>query len=111
LVPWIWTAIFCNLVALILLVLPISRSLKWLDLACVLAIFGVWIEKGMGLVVPGQIPSPLGEIIEYSPTLDESLVCFGIWAFGILCYSVLLRVAIPIMQGKFRADDKQPAAA
>ena len=65
LVPWIWSAIGCNLVALVLLLLPISRSLFWLDIACVLAIVGIWIEKGMGLVVPGFIPSPLGEIVEY----------------------------------------------
>ncbi|MEZ5581736.1 MAG: hypothetical protein R3F37_02185 [Candidatus Competibacteraceae bacterium] len=26
---------------------------------------GIWIEKGMGLVVPGFIPTPLGEIFEY----------------------------------------------
>jgi len=100
LVPWIWTAIACNLVAMVLLLLPVSRSLKWLDLACVLAIVGIWIEKGMGLVVPGFIPSPLGEIVEYTPSLNETLVCFGIWAFGLLCYTVLLRVAVPILQGR-----------
>ncbi len=101
LVPWIWTAIGCNLLALVLLLLPLSRSLRWLDVACVLAIVGIWIEKGMGLVVAGFIPSPLGEIVEYSPTLNESLICFGIWAFGLLCYTVMLRVAVPILQGRF----------
>lgn len=104
LVPWIWTAVACNLGAMVLLMLPVSRSLKWLDLACVLAIIGVWIEKGMGLVIPGQIPSPLGEIVEYTPSLDETMICFGIWAFGLLCYTVALRVAIPILQGRFSAD-------
>ncbi|MFM8469002.1 MAG: NrfD/PsrC family molybdoenzyme membrane anchor subunit [Limisphaerales bacterium] len=101
LVPWIWTAIACNLVALTLLLLPISTSLRWLDVACVLAIIGIWIEKGMGLVIPGFVPSPLGEIVEYSPTWNETLVCLGIWAFGLLVYTVLLRVAVPILQGRF----------
>jgi Ni/Fe-hydrogenase subunit HybB-like protein len=101
LVPWIWTAIACNLTALVLLLLPITTSLKWLDVACVLAIVGIWIEKGMGLVIPGFIPSPLGEIVEYSPTWNETLVCLGIWAFGLLVYTVLLRVAVPILQGRF----------
>src|SRR5262245_52329413 len=64
LVPWIWTAVALNLVGMFLLVLPLSSSLKWLNLTCGLCIAGIWIEKGMGLVVPGFVPSPLGEIVE-----------------------------------------------
>ncbi len=100
LVPWIWTAIAFNLTAMVLLVLPVSRSLKWLNLTCVLAIVGIWIEKGMGLVIPGFIPTPLGAIVEYTPTWNETLVCFGIWALGLLCYTVFLRMAVPILQGR-----------
>ena len=100
LVPWIWTAVGFNLVAMVLLVLPVSRSLKWLNVTCVLCIVGIWIEKGMGLVVPGFIPTPLGEMVEYSPSLNETMVCLGIWAFGILCYTVFLRMTIPILQGR-----------
>ena len=96
---WIWTAVGFNLIALTLLLLPLSRSLGWLNLACALSIVGIWIEKGMGLVVPGFVPTPLGEIIEYSPTTNETLICFGIWAFGLLCYTVFLRMSIPILQG------------
>jgi molybdopterin-containing oxidoreductase family membrane subunit len=54
----------------------------------------------MGLVVPGFIPTPLGEIVEYSPSLNETLICLGIWAFGFLSYSVFLRMSVPILQGK-----------
>lgn len=107
LVPWIWTAISFNVIAMVLLLLPVSRSIKWLDLACVLAIVGIWIEKGMGLIVPGFVPTPLGEIVEYSPTLNETLISLGIWAFGFLCYTIMLRISLPVLGGKItKANEK-----
>jgi molybdopterin-containing oxidoreductase family membrane subunit len=110
LVPWIWTAIVFNLVAMFLLVLPLSRSLRWLNFTCVLCIIGIWIEKGMGLVIPGFIPTPLGQMVEYRPSLNETLVCIGIWAFGLLCYTVFLRMSVPILQGRLsRANEGRPA--
>ncbi len=110
LVPWIWTAITFNLTAMVLLVLPLSRSLKWLNVTCVLCITGIWIEKGMGLVIPGFIPTPLGEMAEYMPSLNETMVCFGIWAFGLLSYTIFLRMAVPILQGQLsKANEPQMA--
>lgn len=111
LVPWIWTAIAFNVIAMVLLILPISRSLKWLNITCVLAIVGIWIEKGMGLVIPGFIPTTLGEIIEYQPSTNETLVCLGIWAFGLLCYTVFLRMAVPILQGRMSRDNESEATS
>jgi len=70
-----------------------------LSLACVLAIVGVWIEKGMGLVVPGFVPTPLGEVFEYSPSWGEVLISLGIWALGLLVFTLLAKVAIPIELG------------
>jgi molybdopterin-containing oxidoreductase family membrane subunit len=85
---------------MVILVLPVSRSLRWLDVACVLSIVGIWIEKGMGLVIPGFIPTPLGAVVDYVPSLNETLVCLGIWAFGLLCYTIFLRMSVPILQGR-----------
>jgi molybdopterin-containing oxidoreductase family membrane subunit len=104
LVPWIWAAISMNLVAMILLVLPISQKLGVLNIACLLLFVGIWIEKGMGLIIPGFVPTPLGQVVEYQPTLNETLVCMGIWAFGALVYSWMLRMAIPILNGQLSAS-------
>ena len=99
LVPWIWTAVAFNLVSLVLFMLPISRDIRYLNIACILCVIGIWIEKGMGLLIPGFIPTPLGEIVEYVPTLNEILVCIGIWAFGFLVYTILAKISIPILLG------------
>lgn len=102
LVPWIWSAIALEFVAgLILIVPPIASRISFLNTACLCSIIGIWIEKGMGLVVPGFVPSPQGSIVEYLPSWDETLVSFGIWAFGILVFSWMLHLAVPIMQGDF----------
>ncbi|MBN1514923.1 MAG: polysulfide reductase NrfD [Phycisphaerae bacterium] len=99
LVPWIWTAIAFNLVATLLLVLPASRGLRWLNVAGVLAIVAIWIEKGMGLIVPAFVPTPLGEVVEYRPTGHEIMVCLGIWAFGLLLYTIFVRISVPVLAG------------
>ena len=54
----------------------------------------------MGLVIPGFVPTPLGEVVEYTPSLNETLICLGIWAFGLLAYTIFLRMSIPILQGR-----------
>ncbi len=101
LVPWIWTAIGFNVTAAVLLHLPVSRRKSWvLNLACVLCFIGLWIEKGMGLIVPGFIPSTLHELVEYSPSLIEWKVMAGIWACGGLVYTVALKIAIPVLTGR-----------
>jgi len=104
LVPWIWTAVTFNTVALGLLFLPISRTPRYLNLACALMIVGIWIEKGMGLIVPAFIPTPLGEIVEYTPTANELLVCLGILAFGLLLYTIFVRITIPVLSGRLTID-------
>ncbi len=104
LVPWIWTAIGLNLVAMTLLYLPFSRRLPVLQACCVLLIVGIWIEKGMGMIIPAFVPTPLGEIVEYIPTLNETLVTLGIWAFGLLIYTILVRITVPVLAGRLTHD-------
>jgi Ni/Fe-hydrogenase subunit HybB-like protein len=104
LVPWIWSAIAVNAMATIALMIhPIRRNPRWLVIASAALFIGIWVEKGIGLVVPGFIPSPLGEIVEYTPSLVEIAVTAGVWALGLFVLTVLVRVALPIELGESRS--------
>lgn len=106
LVPWIWSAVGLNVVAAGLFLWPgILGRTRLLVLACALTFVGVWIEKGMGLVIPGFIPSTLHEVVEYSPSLTEWRVVAGVWALGLLIYTAAIKVALPVLAGRLRVDD------
>lgn len=110
LVPWVWTAIGLNVIATgALTIHPLRRNPRWLLPACMLLFVAIWIEKGMGLVIPGFVPSPLGEIVEYSPTWVEFAVTAGIWALGLFVLTVLVRVALPIELGRARSPHLEEA--
>jgi Ni/Fe-hydrogenase subunit HybB-like protein len=105
LVPWIWAAFLMLLAAVtILMINPLRKRVWLLNLACALTAVGVWIDKGIGLVVPGFVPTPLGEVFEYFPTTTEVWVTIGIWAAGILLFTLLAKVAIPIECGTLRLE-------
>jgi molybdopterin-containing oxidoreductase family membrane subunit len=110
LVPWIWTAVGLNIVAtLALMIHSVRRNLRWLMPACAVLFVAIWIEKGLGLVIPGFIPSPLGEIVEYTPTWVELGVTAGIWALGLFVLTILVRVALPIELGEIRSPYAEEA--
>jgi molybdopterin-containing oxidoreductase family membrane subunit len=91
-----------NVIAFIIFLIPQTRKrLTTLNFGCSLIIIGVWIEKGPGFVIPGFVPDPLGEIFEYFPNHLELMVSFGIWATGLLIFTLLMKVAIPIEAGEF----------
>ncbi len=107
LVPWMWFATVMNITAFMLFLFPKTReNFTTLNMACLFVVTGVYIEKGMGLIIPGFIPDTLGEIYEYTPTMPEILVTIGIWAFGALLYTFLLKLAIPVYTGKLRFFSK-----
>ena len=102
LVPWIWTALGFNVSAFFIFL--IGRTRKWLptlNLGCLFIIVGVWLEKGPGFVLPGFVPGPLGEIYDYIPSRLELFVSFGVWALGLLIFTLFMKVAIPIERGEF----------
>ena len=99
LVPWIWTSVSVNLAATLVLAFnPGKNNPKVLLPACGFLFVAVWMEKGIGLIVPGLIPSPLGEVVDYLPTLIELGVTLGILCLGITVVTWLIRTALIIEQ-------------
>jgi len=108
LVPWMWAAMFFNVTAFFLFLSPRTReNFLTLNIACVLIIIGVYIEKGMGLSIPGFVPGTLGEIYEYTPTFVEKAITVGVWASGAMIYTLLMKFAIPIYTGELRFYNKE----
>src|SRR5690606_6200396 len=106
LVPWIWTAIALNIGSAVLLHLPALKRTTWaLPAASFAAFSGVWIEKGMGLIIPGFVPSTLHEVVEYVPSLAECKITAGIWAFGFMLLTVAVKVALPVLSGELSHAD------
>jgi molybdopterin-containing oxidoreductase family membrane subunit len=110
LVPWIRTAIGLNVLATVTLTVhPLRQNARFLMPACAILFLAIWVEKGIGLVIPGFIPSPLGEIVEYAPTMVELAITAGIWAMGMFVLTVLVRVALPIELGHVRSPHLESA--
>jgi Ni/Fe-hydrogenase subunit HybB-like protein len=103
LVPWFWSSLVLMVCAFVMFFMPSFRNdFNRLQIPCVMAFAGIWIEKGMGLIVPGYIPSPIGEVTEYHPSFVEWLMVLGIWAFGFFILTILLKGAIGILLGEIK---------
>lgn len=99
LVPWIWTAISMNVAGTLLMAFnPGRNNPVVLFTASTLLFTGIWFEKGMGLIVPGLVPSPLGEVVNYAPSWVEVSVTLGILAFGAFIVTMLIKPALIIEQ-------------
>ncbi len=107
LVPWIWTALaLLGSATLIGTIHPLRRNPWLMNLMCLLTIVGVWIEKGMGMVIPAFVPTPIGEIAEYAPSLAELAISAGVWGIGLLIFTLFVKSALPIECGVLRHDGK-----
>jgi molybdopterin-containing oxidoreductase family membrane subunit len=108
LVPYAWLSLAASVVAFFLFLIPRTRAnIVTLNLGCLLIWAGVYIEKGMGLVIPGMTPDTLGEIYEYRPTMTEWSIAAGVFGVGFLIFTLLVKIAVPILFGTFRAPTRQ----
>lgn len=97
LAPFMWLSALLAVVGAVLLLRPSTRnSTGLLSFACVAVIVSIWIEKGMGMVVTGFVPSPLGEITAYAPTLPELGITIGIYGVGMLLITGFYKIALSL---------------
>jgi molybdopterin-containing oxidoreductase family membrane subunit len=83
--------------ALILLIIPQTRKREpLLAVACCGVFLSLWIEKGLGLVVTGFVPSPLETITDYTPTGPEVAITFGVWALGLLLITMFYKIFVSV---------------
>jgi len=98
-----WLSLACNVIAFVIFaVRPLRYKLPLLSAGCVLAFGGVFIEKGLGLLLPGMTPDMLGEIYIYNPSLNELAVGVGVWSAGALFFTLMAKVAMAISAGELR---------
>jgi Ni/Fe-hydrogenase subunit HybB-like protein len=111
LVPFAWASILTGFIAFLLFLIPKTR-MNWttLNIGCVLIYSSVYIEKGMGLIIPGLTPDTLGEIYVYRPSLTEITVAAGVFSLGALVFTLMLKAAVPMMLGEFTISSKRKAA-
>ncbi|NNM05676.1 MAG: polysulfide reductase NrfD [Gemmatimonadetes bacterium] len=99
LVPWMWTGAALTIICVTLLLIPkIRNNLKVLGFICAGVIAAIWIEKGVGMVVTGFVPNPLGRITDYSPSGVEVAVTVGVYAIGFMMLTLIYKIVVNVRE-------------
>jgi Ni/Fe-hydrogenase subunit HybB-like protein len=110
LVPWMWSSVILAVLAFVSLVTGFARKKPWfLAITAAAVVVSMWIDKGLGLIVPGFIPSSTGVVFEYIPTVPEVLISLGVLAMGLFVLSVLYKIFISIETDPAREIETEPA--
>jgi len=101
LVPWMRSSFIMGIIAIVMLLVPATRQKEaTLAAACILLFVSLWIDKGIGLVIGGFVPSPLEQVTEYYPSFTEISITLGIWATGFFILTILYKMAISVKEEK-----------
>ncbi len=99
LVPWMWSSMALMVVGIILTVTPMTRKNEGvLAVACIAIFAGTWIDKGLGMISGGFVPSALHHVTEYIPTIPELVISAGVWAIGLLIMTFLFKMAVSVKE-------------
>jgi len=97
LVPYMWGFVVLCIAGITLLSIPYTRRNDlWLGIGAASIFIGLWLDKGIGFVLGGFVPTPLEEIVEYYPTLNEIMITIAVWCTGFFILTVLYKIAIGV---------------
>lgn len=99
LVPVMSICVLLAAIGVLILATPPLR--KWevtLAIGAASTFLCMWLEKGITLVVGGFIPNPLDKVFEYWPTLPETIITLGVWAFGFFVLTILYKIASSVKE-------------
>jgi len=97
---WMGVSALTAVAAFVLLIIPRTRKREpLLAVACCFVFLSLWIEKGLGLVVTGFVPSPLEAIPDYTPTGPEVAITVGVWALGLLLVTMFYKIFVSVRKG------------
>lgn len=97
LVPFMWLSTIMSVGAIIALMIPkVKENDQLLMITCIGLFFALWIDKGLGLVLGGFVPTPLEYITEYSPSFGEIMITLGVWSTGFFILTILYKLAITV---------------
>jgi molybdopterin-containing oxidoreductase family membrane subunit len=97
LVPWMWTSAILSVASLVLLLVPrFRKNNKILIFTCAMVFLSIWIDKGLGLIITGFIPTPFGNVVQYWPTVPEALISLSIWAIGIFLITIFYKITLSV---------------
>ncbi|MCF6247148.1 MAG: polysulfide reductase NrfD [Desulfobacula sp.] len=99
LVPWMWTALILMFTGAVFLIIPKLRNNKTLlPITCGMIVIGAWIDKGLGMISGGFVPSPLHHVTEYAPTGKEIIITLAVYATGFLILTILFKLATQVKE-------------
>ncbi|MFC2141292.1 sulfate reduction electron transfer complex DsrMKJOP subunit DsrP [Acidobacteriota bacterium] len=100
-----WISVIISIIAFLLFLIPRTRkNTVTLTIGALLIYFGVFIEKGIALLIPGFTPDVLGQVYVYRPSLTEIRVSAAIFSIGFLIFTLLTKVAVAIIFDGFTID-------
>ncbi|MEW6501562.1 MAG: sulfate reduction electron transfer complex DsrMKJOP subunit DsrP [Thermodesulfobacteriota bacterium] len=97
LVPFMRASMVLGLAAIPLIFIARARqSTGLLALSCALLFVALWIDKGLGLVLGGFVPTMMEGVTEYYPSVQELGITAAVWATGFFVLTLLYKVAIEV---------------